>query len=67
MEPRAHPPSQPVVWQQPRGQLAHGEGLLYQATLLVNELGKLNVYEYIYFLVQHARRYLTQMQNNEAE
>jgi hypothetical protein len=33
----------------------------------VNELGKLNVYEYVYFLTQHARRHLTQMQDNHAE
>jgi hypothetical protein len=33
----------------------------------VNNLGKLNVYEYVYFLAQHARRHLTQMQDNAAE
>ena len=77
MEPRAHPRPLPVVRQQMSEQLiqllgcleqlAHGEGLLYQTTMSVNELGKLNVYEYIYFLAQHAHRHLTQMQENEVE
>jgi len=47
--------------------LPHGEGLLYQTTMTVNGLGKLNVYEYVYFLAQHARRHLTQLQENAAE
>jgi hypothetical protein len=77
MEPRAYPRPLPVVRQQMGEQLrqllgclerlAQGEGLLYQTTMSVNELGKLNVYEYVYFLAQHARRHLTQMQENEAE
>jgi hypothetical protein len=33
----------------------------------VNGLGKLNVYEYIYFLAQHGRRHSTQMEKNELE
>jgi hypothetical protein len=77
MEPRTNPRSQQLVSQQLPNQLAQllaclgritrGEGLLYQTTMSVNGLGKLNVYEYIYFLAQHARRHLTQMQENEAE
>jgi hypothetical protein len=77
MEPRTYPRPLPVVRQQMGEQLdqllgcldrlAHGEGLLYQTTMSVNGLGKLNVYEYVYFLAQHARRHLTQMQENEAE
>ncbi len=39
-----------------------GEGVFYKTTMSVNNLGKLDVYQYIYFLVQHARRHLTQMQ-----
>ena len=35
--------------------------------MTVNGLGKINVYEYSYFLAQHARRHLTQMQDNAAE
>lgn len=77
MEPRTHPRPLPVVRQQMceqlgqliscLDQLAHGEGLLYQTTMSVNGLGKLNVYEYVYFLAQHARRHLTQMQENATE
>lgn len=60
MEPRNNPHSQQAVRQQLHDQLvqllnclnylAGGEGLLYQTTMSVNGLGKLNVYEYIYFL-----------------
>ena len=47
--------------------LSNGEGLLYKTTMSVNNLGKINVYEYIYFLAQHAKRHITQMKKNEAE
>lgn len=77
MEPRTHPRALPVVRQQLHdqltqllaclGRLAHGEGLLYHTTMSVNGLGKLNVYEYVYFLTQHARRHLTQMQDAKTE
>ena len=77
MEPRDYPRPLPIVRQQLGEQLtqllgclarlAHGEGLLYQTTMSVNGLGKLNVYEYVYFLTQHARRHLTQMQENKVE
>ena len=77
MEPRTQQRALPVVRQQLHDQLtqllaclsrlAHGEGLLYQTTMSVNELGKLNVYEYVYFLAQHARRHLTQMQDTKTE
>jgi hypothetical protein len=77
MEPRTYPRPLPVVRQQLHdqlaqplhilGRLAQGEGVLHQMTVSVNELGKLNVYECIYFLAQHARRHLTQMLDNQAE
>jgi len=76
MEPREHPQPLPAVRQQLHAQLAqviaclnrlpHGEGVLYSTTMTVNDLGKLNVYEYVYFLAQHARRHLKQMQDNAA-
>lgn len=44
-----------------------GEGLLCRTTMTVNRLGKINVYEYIYFLSLHAKRHLTQMRNNESK
>lgn len=46
-------------------QLKHGEGVLYKTTMTVNNLGKIDVYEYIYFLAQHGQRHITQMANNE--
>ena len=48
-------------------QLKNGEGLSYKTTMSVDGLGKLNVYEYIYFLSKHAERHLTQMEENEKE
>ena len=47
--------------------LKNGEGVMIKTTMTVNELGKIDVYEYIYFLAQHAARHITQMQKNEAE
>ncbi|WKN46000.1 DinB family protein [Tunicatimonas pelagia] len=47
--------------------LANGEGLLYKTMMSVDNLGKLNVYEYIYFLAQHARRHVEQMEKNKRE
>ncbi|MCJ8153684.1 DinB family protein [Chryseobacterium sp. SSA4.19] len=47
--------------------MKNGEGLLCKTTMTVNELGKINVYEYIYFLSLHAQRHVTQMKNNELE
>ncbi|OMF92569.1 DinB family protein [Paenibacillus sp. FSL R7-0337] len=43
-------------------ELGNGEGLLYTTTMTVNNLGKLDVYQYIYFLCQHAKRHIVQMQ-----
>ena len=45
-------------------QLPNGEGILYQTTMTVNDLGKLDVYQYLYFLAQHALRHCAQMQGN---
>ena len=47
--------------------LRNGEGLLFKTTMTVNDLGKLNVYEYIYFLSKHAERHIEQMEENQAE
>lgn len=44
--------------------LRHGEGLLYKTTMSVNNLGKLNVYEYIEFLTLHIVRHLQQLESN---
>jgi len=47
--------------------LKNGEGLLHKTTMSVNDLGNLNVYEYIYFLVLHAKRHIVQMEENVRE
>ncbi len=47
--------------------LRNGEGVLYQTMMTVNGLGKINVYEYIYFLSKHAERHLAQIDENVAE
>ncbi|HEX7845757.1 MAG TPA: hypothetical protein VF476_08115 [Chitinophagaceae bacterium] len=41
--------------------IPNGEGVLYKTTMSVNNLGKIDVYHYLYFLVQHIRRHLIQM------
>lgn len=38
--------------------LRHGEGTLVTTKMSVQSLGKLNWYEWLYFLLQHARRHL---------
>lgn len=48
-------------------EMANGEGTLYKTMMTVNSLGKIDVYHYIYFLVQHAKRHITQMENVEKE
>jgi len=40
--------------------MKNGEGLLCKTTMTVNELGKINVYECIYFLSLHSQRHITQ-------
>lgn len=47
--------------------LKNGEGVLFKTSMSVNDLGKIDVYEYIYFLAQHGQRHLTQIGNNEEE
>ncbi|MFY0674166.1 MAG: DinB family protein [Bacteroidia bacterium] len=48
-------------------ELKNGEGLLNKTTMTVNELGKINVYEYIYFLSKHAERHLCQIEKVKEE
>jgi hypothetical protein len=47
--------------------MPNGEGILYKTTMTVNDLGKIDVYQYIDFLAKHAQRHLTQMEKNRAE
>jgi len=37
--------------------IPNGEGVLYKAMMSVNGLGRIDVYHYIYFLVQHINRH----------
>ncbi len=48
-------------------QVPNGEGVLYKTKMSVNDLGKIDVYHYIYFLIQHAKRHLTQMNKVKME
>lgn len=59
--------NQVVECNQALEQLKNGEGVLYKTTMTVNDLGKINVYEYIYFLAQHGRRHIMQMEKVEIE
>jgi hypothetical protein len=45
----------------------NGEGTLHQTTMSVNNLGKLDVYQFIYFLSLHMQRHLQQMRRIEEE
>jgi hypothetical protein len=47
--------------------LKNGEGTLCATTMTVNGIGKLDVYQYIYFLALHARRHLKQLEENKME
>lgn len=47
--------------------MPNGEGILCKTTMSVNDLGKIDVYEYLYFLAKHAERHIAQMEKNEKE
>ena len=38
-------------------QLSHGQGALHRVRMSVQDLGKLDVYQWLYFLAQHAQRH----------
>ena len=48
-------------------QLSGGEGSLFKVRMSVNDSGKLDVYQWLYFVAQHAKRHVDQMRENEAE
>jgi DinB superfamily len=48
-------------------EMPNGEGVLYKTTMTVNQLGKIDIYQYIYFLIMHITRHLTQMEKIEVE
>ena len=43
--------------------LSHGEGVAYKLTMSVNNLGKLDMYQYIFFLSLHVQRHLHQLRS----
>jgi hypothetical protein len=45
--------------------MKNGEGVLHKTSLSVNGLGRLDVYQYMYFLLQHCRRHIGQMEEIE--
>ncbi|HEY5746744.1 MAG TPA: DinB family protein [Chryseolinea sp.] len=47
--------------------LPNGEGVFYKTAMTVNNIGKLDVYQYIYFLALHAKRHLNQLNANKNE
>ncbi len=47
--------------------MSDGIGALCQVTMTVNNLGKIDLYQWLYLLAQHARRHLQQMQAVEDE
>lgn len=42
-------------------QISHGEGALHTVRMSVQNLGKLDMYQWLFFLVQHARRHIVEM------
>jgi hypothetical protein len=47
--------------------LGGGVGALCRVTMTVNDLGKIDLYQWLFFLAQHARRHLQQLAAIEAE
>ena len=76
MEPTGRPPSAEVRATLGRQlgeclilleRIAGGAGALCRVTMTVNDLGKIDLYQWLYFLAQHARRHLHQLAAIEAE
>lgn len=47
--------------------MPHGEGSLCRIRMTVNDLGKIDLYQWVYFIAQHARRHGQQMGAIESE
>lgn len=47
--------------------LCNGEGVLHKTTMTINGIGKIDVYQYIYFLVLHIKRHLAQLEKIEVD
>ena len=48
-------------------ELKNGEGSLFKVRMSVNELGRIDLYQWIYFIAQHAKRHIRQMEENLQE
>src|SRR6267154_2184938 len=44
--------------------LKNGEGSLFKVTMSVNQLGRIDLYQWIHFIAQHVKRHIGQMQDN---
>jgi hypothetical protein len=42
--------------------LAHGEGSLYTVRMSVQNLGKMDMYQWLYFLALHQKRHIAQIE-----
>ena len=47
--------------------LRRGEGSLFKARMSVNDLGRIDLYQWMYFIAQHAKRHISQMKENLGE
>ena len=48
-------------------QIGGGVGALCRVTMTVNDMGKIDLYQWLFFIAQHARRHLQQLAAIEAE
>jgi hypothetical protein len=75
MEPKGEPASEVLATMQIQQhqcvelleKLQNGEGSLFRVRMSVNALGRIDLYQWIYFIAQHARRHVAQMEENLAE
>lgn len=47
--------------------MKNGEGIYYKIQMTVNSLGKIDMYHYLYFLMQHMKRHIVQMKKIKAQ
>ena len=47
--------------------LRNGEGSLYKVRMSVNDSGRIDLYQWLYFIAQHAKRHIGQMEENFEE
>jgi hypothetical protein len=47
--------------------LKNGEGSLFRVRMSVNDTGHIDLYQWLYFIAQHAKRHLSQMEENVRE